>query len=79
MAPVSEVAEGKHFCPLLIWGWLRKGGMSEGGKRGRRRRRGRSGGTGDLREVYKSTLFLLAERKRKEEGRKEGMRRSKIK
>lgn len=41
VAPVSEVAEEKYFCPLLIWGWLRK--MGEG-------RRG--GGTGDLREVY---------------------------
>lgn len=50
VAPVSEVAEEKYFCPLLIWGWLRKGGMSEGGKKGRRR--GRSGGTGELREVY---------------------------
>lgn len=24
VAPVSEVAEEKYFCPLLIWGWLRK-------------------------------------------------------
>lgn len=38
VAPVSEVAEEKYFCPLLIWGWLRKGGMSKGGERGEEER-----------------------------------------
>lgn len=28
------MAKEKYFCPLLIWGWLRKGGMSEGGEEG---------------------------------------------
>ncbi|KAA8593610.1 hypothetical protein FQN60_009726, partial [Etheostoma spectabile] len=28
---LPEVAEEKSFCPFLIWCWLRKGGMSEGG------------------------------------------------
>lgn len=36
MAPVSEVARDKHFSPLLIWGWLRKRGMTEVGGRGER-------------------------------------------
>ena len=44
------------LLPLLIWGWLRKGGLSEGGKSGRRR--GRIRGTGDLREVYYGAVPL---------------------
>lgn len=37
VASVAEVAKEKYFCPLLIWGWLRKRGLREvGGREGRR-------------------------------------------
>lgn len=55
VVPGSEVAEEKCCCPCLIWGWLRKGGITKGGRK-RRRRRVRSGGTEELREVYRRSL-----------------------
>lgn len=72
MAPVSEVAKEKYFCPLLIWGWLRKGRMSEGGEKGEEEReewrdRRPEGG------LLEYPLYLWAERQRKKGGRKEGM------
>lgn len=75
MAPVSEVAEEKYFCPLLIWGWLRKERMSEGGKRGRRRRRRRREKKKEREEwrdrrpeggLLEYPLYLWAERIRKQ-------------
>lgn len=68
VAPVSEVAKEKYFCPLLIWGWLRKRRNEWGREEGEEEReewrdRRPEGG------LLEDPLFLEAERKKKE-GRK---------
>ncbi len=69
LVPVSAVAEEKYLCSLLIWGWLRKGGMREGGKGGRREEETEERGTGELREVYRvPSLCGLRPKERREEG-----------